>query len=94
MFLKAPGPDGSLAIAGSSAAAGLSTVFKHCLATNSFPALWKMAKINAIFQKGCEMEVSNYRPISLLSIPSKLLESQVCHIIDEHLANCSVKTRT
>ena len=34
-----------------------------------------------------------YRPISLLSIASKLLESQVCHIIDEQLADCSVKTR-
>ena len=50
---RASGPDGisacSLAIAGSSAAAGLSTVFKHCLVTNSFLALWKMAEINAIF---------------------------------------------
>ena len=39
------------------------------------------------------MEVSNHRPISLLSTPSKLLESQVRHIIDEHLAVCSVTTR-
>ena len=40
---------GSLAIAGSSAAAGLSTVFKHCFTTISSPTLSKMAKINAIF---------------------------------------------
>ena len=40
---------GSLAIAGSSAAAGLSTVFKHCLTTISSLTLSKMAKINAIF---------------------------------------------
>lgn len=52
---KASGPDGisarNLAIAGSSTAAGLSTVFKHSLATNSFHVLWKMAKINATFKR-------------------------------------------
>ena len=29
------------------------------LTTNVFPALWKMAKINVIFKKGCKMEIFN-----------------------------------
>ena len=39
------------------------------------------------------MDVSNYRPISLLPISSEFLDSQVCHIIDEHIADSSVKNR-
>lgn len=92
---KASGPDDisarSLAIAGHSAAVGLSTVFESCFAKNQFPSEWKVAKVNAVFKKGSKSDVSNYRPISLLSIPSKLLESQVCHIIDEHLAECGIR---
>ena len=92
---KASGPDDisarSLAIAGHSAAVGLSTVFESCFAKNHFPSEWKVAKVNAVFKKGSKSDVSNYRPISLLSIPSKLLESQVCHIIDEHLAECGIR---
>ena len=51
-----------------------------------------MAKVNAVFKKGSKTDVSNYWPILLPSIPSKLLESQVCHIIDEHLAECGIRS--
>ena len=59
---------------------------------SSFPNTWKIAKVNAIFKKGNPADVSNYRPISLLSIPSKLLESQICNIIDTHLNSCGIKS--
>ena len=76
---KASGPDGissrSLAVAGSSVLDGMLTVFYHSMALSSFPDPWKLAKVNTIFKKGSPADVSNYRPISLLSIPSKLLES-------------------
>ena len=93
---KASGPDGissrSLAIAGTSALEGIVTVFKSSMAQSSFPNTWKIAKVNAIFKKGNPADVSNYRPISLLSIPSKLLESQICNIIDTHLNSCGIKS--
>ena len=46
------------------------------------------------FQKGSynRLYIANYRPISLLCIPSKLLEHQVCNIIDEHLNKSSLKS--
>ena len=43
-------------------------------------------------KKGARTDIANYRPISLLCIPSKLLEHQVCNIIDEHLSNSSLKS--
>ena len=43
---------------------------------------------NALYSKS---DIGNYRPISLLSIPSKILEHQVCDILDDHLSKHSLK---
>jgi len=92
---KASGPDGissrSLTVTGSSVSDGMLTVFYHSMALSSFPDPWKLAKVNAIFKKGSPADVSNYRPVSLLSIPSKLLERQICSLIDNHLNSCGTK---
>ena len=45
--------------------------------------------IFSIFKKGSV--IGNYRPISLLSIPSKILEHQVCDILDDLLSKHSLK---
>ena len=86
---KASGPDGissrSLILANTSIAHGLLTIYQKCFDLCQFPITWKTAKVTPIFKKGSRQDVANYRPISLLSIPAKLLESQVCNIIDEHL---------
>ena len=41
--------------------------------------------MKTIFKKGEKTDTENYRPISILSLVSKVLEGQVCKIIDEHL---------
>ena len=93
---KVSGPDGissrSLAVAGSSALDGLLTVFYYSMASSSFPDAWKLAKVHAIHKRGSQADVSNYRPISLLSIPSKLLENQICGLIDNHLNSLGTKS--
>jgi hypothetical protein len=45
--------------------------------TNTFPELWKHAKVTPIQKQGNSCEVNNYRPISVLPILSKILEKHV-----------------
>ena len=39
-----------------------------------FPDEMKLAKVIPLFKKGCKFKVNNYRPVSILSIFSKILE--------------------
>ena len=40
----------------------------------SFPDKFKLARVIPVFKKGSQTNLSNYRPISLLSVFHKLLE--------------------
>ena len=44
---------------------------------NKFPSAFKLAKVKPIFEKGRNHNFSNYRPISLLPILSKVIEKVV-----------------
>ena len=39
-----------------------------------FPDIWKIARIISIFKSGSKSDMGNYRPISILSVFSRLLE--------------------
>ena len=58
------------------------SLFVTCLSNNTIPAEWKVHKITPIPKKGDLLEVTNYRPISLLCILSKVLESIIFHKLD------------
>ncbi len=45
--------------------------------TNTFPDVWKEAKIIPLFKKNSTQDLNNYRPISILPILSKILEKHV-----------------
>jgi Reverse transcriptase (RNA-dependent DNA polymerase) len=49
------------------------------------PKTWKTAIITPVFKQGAAGLVSNNRPISLTSVPSKILERIISHKIVEHL---------
>ncbi len=51
----------------------LTTLYNSCLNSSTLPSSWKLHKITPIPKKGDLSDVTNYRRISLLSIPSKLL---------------------
>ena len=51
------------------------------LSQGKFPHSWKLANVVPVYKKGCRDSVENYRPVSLLSIVSKVLERAVINNI-------------
>ena len=53
----------------------LKLIFDISLKTGEVPREWKEANVTPLFKKGCKLERSNYRPVSLTSTICKILES-------------------
>ena len=75
---KAHGHDGisirMILLSGESIVKPLYLLFKNCFEASTFPLEWKKGNVMSIFKKGNKQEVSNYRPISLLPVVSKIFE--------------------
>lgn len=84
---KAPGPDGIhnkwLLELCDCVCEPLSRIFNKSLQTGIIPKEWKIAHVIPIFKSGDKHDSGNYRPVSLTSICSRLLES----IVKEQLMN-------
>ena len=63
-----------LKICGNSLFRPLELIFNDCLANGIFPSDWKKVNIVPVHKKNDKKRLNNYRPISLLSICSKMLE--------------------
>ena len=59
--------------------------------SESLYSSWKIAKLTPIFKKDDATEIGNYRPISLLSFPSKILESEVNDSLVHHVFNYELR---
>ena len=73
-----------------SISSSLHELFNLSLPTGHFPTDWKTSSIIPVFKSGAKGSVSNYTPISLLSIPSKLLEHIVHNRLQHHLITNSI----
>ena len=58
---------------------------KHSLSTGVLPAAWKEAHVTPICKSGDRHSPASYRPISLTSIPCKILERLIKKAILTHL---------
>lgn len=64
----------------------LKNIFNYCLLTGYFPQIWKTSKVIAIHKAGKdEKQATSYRPISLLSSLSKILEKLIHTRLVRHL---------
>ena len=64
---------------------GLRIVFNKCKETRKVHQAWKRGMLKAAFKKGNTTKRSNYRPLTMLSLPSKMLEKHVLQQVDEHI---------
>jgi hypothetical protein len=89
---KATGPDGVPAIVlktcASDLAGPLSRLFSKLFRTGVQPSCWKVANVVPVHKKKSKSAISNYRPVSLLSIISKVMEginnTSVVNFLESH----------
>ena len=60
-------------------------MFNLSFVKNIFPKKWKTATVVPLFKGGNHKDVSNYRPISLLPLPGKILEKIVHKKLSRYL---------
>ncbi|KAK3855374.1 hypothetical protein Pcinc_038223 [Petrolisthes cinctipes] len=68
----------------------ITDIFLTSLETGSIPSDWRRANITPIHKKNNKMEPLNYRPVSLTSVVSKLLESIIREELVGHLTENSL----
>ena len=63
----------------------LSTIFNVSMRTGEVPEDWRVANVTPIFKKGGKGNPGNYRPVSLTSVPGKIMESLIKDGVVKHL---------
>jgi len=57
---------------------------------NKVPVEFKQAKMFPLFKKGSRLDCNNYRPVSILSSLSKILEKILFDQIEEYISNFNI----
>lgn len=63
----------------------LTHIYNHCITTSNFPKLWKIGRIIPVAKVSSPTCPNDYRPISILSVLSKIFESLMSTQITEYL---------
>ena len=68
----------------------LAKLFNKCMKESCFPYCWKVSSVVPVFKNvGERSTAKNYRPVSLLSVVSKVFEKLVNNRIVDHLEKCA-----
>ncbi|KAJ7424345.1 RNA-directed DNA polymerase from mobile element jockey-like protein [Pitangus sulphuratus] len=68
----------------------LSMIFEQAWEPGEVPADWKLSNAVPIFKKGKKEDPGNYRPVSLTSVPGKVMEKIIPRCIEKHLKDNTV----
>ncbi|GAB0203202.1 hypothetical protein GRJ2_002785800 [Grus japonensis] len=68
----------------------LSIIFQRSWESGEVPVDWKLANVVPIFKKGKQEDPGNYRPVSLTSVPGKIMEKIMLGVIEKHLKDNAV----
>ena len=67
----------------------LAKLFNMCLKESCFPDCWKTSSVVPVFKNvGERSTTKNYRPVSLLSVASKVFEKLVNNTIVDNVEKC------
>ncbi|KFQ38410.1 hypothetical protein N332_05856, partial [Mesitornis unicolor] len=68
----------------------LSIIYQQSWLTGEIPVDWRLANVTPIYNKGRKEGPGNYRPISLTSVPGKVIEKIILSAITCHMQNNQV----
>ena len=71
----------------------LTHIINLSLNSSLVPTCWKRAKVTPVFKSGSVDDVSNYRPISVLPVLSKIMERAVFTQLSEYLETNKLLTK-
>ena len=95
---KASGIDGIsakiLKIAAPCISSSLTLIFNQSILTGVFPNDWKTSKVIPIYKSEAKDEMTNYRPISIISTVASIFEKLIYNQIYEYLNNHDLLTNS
>ncbi|KGL72651.1 RNA-directed DNA polymerase from mobile element jockey, partial [Tinamus guttatus] len=68
----------------------LSIIFERSWRTGEVPEDWRKASVTPVFKKGKKEEAGNYRPVSLTSVPGKVMERLILATVSGHMEDKKV----
>ncbi|KAJ7425527.1 hypothetical protein WISP_23088 [Willisornis vidua] len=63
----------------------LSIIYQYSWLSGEVPDDWRLANVTPICEKGCKKDMGKYRPVSLTSVPDKVMEQIILSAITQHL---------
>ncbi|KFZ57847.1 hypothetical protein N321_14269, partial [Antrostomus carolinensis] len=66
-------------------AKALSIIYQQSWLTGEVPEDWRLDNVTLIYKKGQKEDPGNYRPVSLTSVPGKIMEQFILSAFMQHM---------